>query len=290
MKERIDRLLAEAAAGAYEARTVIGAPPPAPVYPGLPPLENGYYVRLCRAGRRPFWCWYAPGARPDLPLLLVSPGYRAELLRYPRELAARWNVLMVSPLGYFTPEGPDRSLLVRGAWPVLFHTALGGPDSYEEWLLDAMTAVRWAGEAAGADTGAMAFTGTSQGGGMSLVLGGIYQGRCAAVCADEPFLVGFSGDRLEQVIDFAARGYPCPVVSYAEAARRLAIADPVRYADRLTCPVLLGAGERDGECPPAPIRALGEALRCPARYVLFPGRPHGYDPVFHRAMLDFLSR
>lgn len=289
MHETCERFLRAARELDFEAAAVRDAAPPAPAYPELAPLPDGFYVRLTRRGRRPFWCWYAPGERPGLPLLAVSPGYRAELLRWPRELAKRFCVLAVSPLGYFTPSGPDERRKVRGAWPVLHDTALGGEDTYEEWILDAMTAVRWACEAGGADADRLVFAGCSQGGGMSLVLGGVYQGRCAAVCADEPFLTGFSGERLDEVIEFAAAGAACPVVSYAQAAQRLAVADPLRYASRLTCPVLIAAGELDGECPPWTVEMMARALPGPKQYVVFPGRRHGYSAAFYRTMTDFLN-
>lgn len=247
-------------------------------------------MSLCRQGRRPFWSWYAPARTAHSPLLVVSPGYRAELYAYPAALTESYHVLAVSPLGYDTPDGPDRSLLQRGAWPVLYDTVFGGPDTYEEWLLDAMTAIRWAGEAEGADVRSLVFCGTSQGGGLSLVLGGLYRGQCRAVCADQPFLIGFSSERLEEVISFAAQGYCQPIVSYERAAEQLRMADPMCYAGWLDCPTLLTAGEKDVECPPQWVEALYARLPEPKEYVCFPGRKHGYCVDFYEKMVDFLAK
>lgn len=267
-----------------------GQKSPPPVYPERSAPRDGVYVSLCRSGRRPFWSWYTPARQASSPLLMVSPGYRAELYAYPGTLTERYHVLAVSPLGYHTPDGPDQRLLRRGAWPVLYDTVFGGADTYEEWLLDAMTAIRWAGEAGGADTRALVFCGTSQGGGLSLVLGGLYGEQCRAVCADQPFLVGFSRERLEEVISFAAQGYRQPIVSYEKAAERLRVADPMSYAGRLDCPTLLAAGEADRECPPQWVEALYRKLPEPKEYVCFPGRQHGYCVDFYDKMVDFLEK
>lgn len=289
MEARIKELRRRAEREIYwEKGRRVGSPPP--VYPERSPQAQGYYVSLCRQGRRPFWNWFAPARRRDSPLLVVSPGYRAELYAYPEALTELCHVLVLSPLGYDTPDGPDEGLLRRGAWPVLYDTVFGGADTYEEWLLDAMTAIRWAGEAEGAGVRSLAFCGTSQGGGLSVVLGGLYQDRCRAVCADQPFLIGFSSERLEEVISFAAQGYCQPILSYEQAAKRLRVADPMCCAARLDCPTLVAAGEKDAECPPKWVEALCAKLPEPKEYLCFPGRKHGYCVNFYDKMVDFLEK
>ena len=57
MHETCERFLRAARELDFEAAAVRDAAPPAPAYPELAPLPDGFYVRLSRRGRRRFWGW-----------------------------------------------------------------------------------------------------------------------------------------------------------------------------------------------------------------------------------------
>lgn len=270
----------------YAARQVEGTPPPR-LYEDIAPAETGYYVELQRSGVRPFYCWFVPGKTAGLPLLVYSPGYEATL-RNPPDLTDEYHVLFLSPLGYGTPQGQNNALRKKGSWPVLPDTVLKGETGYDQWLLDGITAIRWAKTQA-ADSSRLIFAGCSQGGGISLVLGSVLREQTMAVCADQPYLVDFSGSRIHDVISFVCTN-PSIIVRLSDAERRLRCIDPMCHAPRLTMPVLVCSGELDRQCPAEYNEQLFRLLPGKKDYICFPGRGHGYHLSFHNAMLDFLRK
>lgn len=259
--------------------------PPKPAYPELPIPDAGSYIRF--SGE--YYGWFVPAKRQNVPLMVILPGYEASLKQMP-DLQERFHTLFLSPLGYGTPWGPNEEKRRKGTWPVFFDTVLGtGEETYNTWIIQVINAIRWIQDQT--ESRGLVFVGTSQGGGMALVLGSLFSDETLAVCADEPWLVGFSTEeRIHDVIEFCT---PSPelTVNREEVELRLRAIDPLCHAERLTMPVLLTAGEKDLQCPPKYIKRLFEML--PAnehnRYVTFPNREHGYHRCFFDAMTDFLE-
>ena len=127
------------------------------------------------------------------PLLIHLPGYGAEMSAHPELVAAGYNVLHINPLGYATPNGPDETKVVNGAWPVLPETVTTcGKKGYCDFLTQAVAAARWACAQPCVQANRLATLGTSQGGGTALLLGSLLAGRgVKAVAADVPFLTDF---------------------------------------------------------------------------------------------------
>lgn len=220
-------------------------------------LVNRYVRFTASDGRRPFYGYWQPALKSPAPLLINLPGYGGYMSLHPQLCDQNFHILHISPLGYVTPAGAERSLaLPDGNWPVLPNTALELPGGYADWLSDCLLAIRWALEQPAVAQGGLSLFGTSQGGGGSLLLASILgksQVRC--VCADLPFLTDFPHTGLHG----DAYGLLHPVRERVEPElfwRRLGFVDTLNHAHRLTMPVMLSAGGADDTCPPATVKAL----------------------------------
>ncbi len=258
---------------------------------------GGRYVAWTSEALGTFYGFFQPTPTGRGPLLVHVPGYGAEMSAHPELVAAGYNVLHVSPLGYATPTGPDESKRPTGTWPVLPDTVLSlGERGYADWLAQAAAATLWGLGLDGVDADRFGFLGTSQGGGCSLLLASIFQSRgVCAVCADVPFLTDFPLIRklaqpgayaiafgaLEQIERDRAGDVPA-------AWKALGTIDTTSHAHRLTMPVLLTAGSVDGACPAPAIRSLFDRLPGTRSYTELAGQGHAYTtPFLHLARAWF---
>lgn len=263
-----------------------------PLYSDMPGSPDAYTVELKRpSGPRPFCIRVLPGKQEGLPLLVISPGYVGALRDPPAELRTHFTTIFLSPLGYGTADGGQANALREyGIWPVLSNTVHGAPEGYTEWLLDAAYGISWTCQQEAVDTRRKVFAGCSQGGAMSILLGYLYRESCMAICADEPFLVDCSGERIHEFIATVVHN-PYQIVSVSEAEKNLAMVDPMNYAPLLDqIPVLICSGTEDKQCPAKYNEKLYHALpeNPNNRYVVHKGRVHGYNSWFHASMMQFL--
>ena len=95
------------------------------------------FVRFERDGKFAFYAYFQPCYDKRAPLAVHTPGYGGEMSFHP-EMATRWNVLHISPLGYNTPRGKDRTkMTMNGCGAVYPETLLsGGVHGYADWLTD----------------------------------------------------------------------------------------------------------------------------------------------------------
>lgn len=227
------------------------------------------------------------------PLLVQLPGYGSELSCHYDVASQGYNLLQLSPLGHWTPNGFDESKKRDGDWPVLPDTirtrAHGG---YREWLLDAYLAVEWAWSQPNVLDGRVSFYGTSQGGGTALLLGSLFAGRgTACVCADEPFLTDFPLAAFRGAYGVSLPGYN-EVVAEADpetAWRALGFIDTLSHAHRMSYPVLLTAGGCDDICPPETVEALYATLPHTRSLTYLHRHPHGYNVDFIKLACAWFS-
>ena len=250
---------------------------------GLRHVRGYSYVRFGGHGGAPFYGYWQPAPSQPAPLLVHTPGYGAEISVHPDLVAQGYNVLHVNPLGYVGPQGEDESKKRDGSWPVFSETLeSSGQRGYRHWLTDCVRAIRWATARPEVLPKRISFLGTSQGGGASLLLGSLYQGRGArCVAADEPWLVDFPLAvelKPEWAQDLAARTAQMP--SPASLWHTLGLIDALSHVHRLTVPVLLTAGGSDATCPPPTIEALFERLPTTKLYCHLDGQLHGYTREF----------
>lgn len=275
--------------GDYEAEILENLPAPPPIYDDVDCVKEGKYIRCKRAGEDEFFSWFVPAKENDMPLLVVVPGYEAKLRTYP-DVSEKFNLLFISPLGYSTPHGIDvRKACGRSAWPVLHNTLCGFRGGYADWIMDALTVIKFIGDEKLADTDKLAFAGTSQGGAMALILASYFGERCVAACADLPFLIGYSTHRLNDVIyEFP----PPPDIRFrpSDARKRMSLVDPEQHASRLNMPLLITSSDIDEDCPQKDIIAFCGKIESEAKiHIGYQGRPHGYSGQFFYDMMNFLD-
>lgn len=273
----------------YKAEFLDASTAPPPLYDDIECSKSGKYIRCKRENKDEFYSWFVPAKKENMPLLVIIPGYEAQLKSYP-DMSDKFNLLFISPLGYSTPEGINLDKVFRGTWPVLYNTLCGLEGGYSDWLMDAITVIRFIEDETLADADKLIFAGTSNGGAMSLVLASYYGDRCLAACADLPFLIGYSTHRLNDVIyEFP----PPPDIRFrpSEAKKRLSLVDPDWHASRLKMPVLITSSDIDEDCPEKDINNLFYQIQSTRKtYIKYHNRPHGYSSEFFVDMMNFLDK
>jgi len=258
---------------------------------------GGMFVSLKSKALGDFYGFWQPCPSGRGPLLVHIPGYGAELSAHPELVADGYNVLHVSPLGYGTPQGPDESKRPDGRWPVFGDTARSlGKAGYVDWLAQAASATLWALGQEEVEPDRFAFFGTSQGGGMSVVLGSIF--RDSGVRAVAGDVVAFSNLLGDFDVDSAQPGglLSGPVADIAAnrpddlpaACKALGFIDGLSHARRMTMPTLVLAGADDTACTAEKIRTLFDRLPGTRSYTVVAGQKHAYTtPFLHMARAWF---
>src|SRR5262249_52255638 len=110
-------------------------------------FKENQYVKFTPAdpALSPFFGFWQPCVNIPAPLIVHVPGYGANIVAHPDLQAQGYSVLEISPRGYDTPQGFDKTQMLNGIPSVLQDTMLSeGKRGYGEWLLDCVLAVRWA--------------------------------------------------------------------------------------------------------------------------------------------------
>ena len=238
------------------------------------------YIQFTPTGMSQFFGYWQPAVSQPSPLLVHVPGYGAEMSAHPDLVAAGFNVLHISPLGYSTPRGADETKKRDDQWPVLPDTILSeGKKGYREWLANCAMAIRWALEQPECEN-RISFFGSSQGGGGALLLASLFKdrgARCAA--ADVPFLSDFIGAQGRGAYALFSEALNL-VDDKASAWRAAGLIDTLSHVHRLDLPVLLTAGGSDETCPPHTIEALFGRLPGTRSYTYLKDVGHRYTTQF----------
>ena len=156
---------------------------------------------------------------------------------------------------------------------------------YRRVYADAVRAVDFVRGVDGVNGSAVAVTGASQGGGLSLAAAALADG-VRAVMTDVPFLCDFrratrvamSNPYLEIV-----RYLACHRDHEEAAFRTLAYFDGAVLARRATAPALFSAALMDETCPPSTVYAAFNAYAGPKEIVAYPYNDHEGGEAFHRS-------
>lgn len=248
---------------------------------GVRHMPGFQYVRFSPAGMSEFYGYWQPALSSPAPLLVHVPGYGAEMSAHPDLVAAGFNVMHVSPMGYSTPDGADETKQRDGEWPVLPDTILsGGKAGYRTWLANCVMGAQWALAQPETIDSRVSFFGSSQGGGGAMLLGSLFKDRgVRCVAADVPFLtdvLGAVGQGAYGLFTNTVR-----TVDDEDAAWHTAgLIDTMSHVHRLDLPVLLTAGGVDGTCPPHTIEALFARLPGTRSYSYIKDVTHRYTTQF----------
>ena len=244
-----------------------------------------HYDSLDRVRIAGWYCLPASRSGP-LPAVVQVPGYIGEP-PMPKEWArAGYAAFGVAPRGklrsnaQFNPGYPG----------LLTHNI----DGYRGFYIDAVRAFDFMCGRAEVDAGRIGVAGSSQGGGLALMLAALRPGVRAA-SAGAPYLCGFmdaialtSTYPYQEINDYLRR-YP-----HSEAAVRqtLEYFDAINFAPRITCPIIVNVGLQDNICPPetgyalfAQIAAQDKKLYAYDQAGHDAGRPE-HEPVIR----DFFAR
>ena len=210
-------------------------------------------------------------------LMISLPCYGSEWNDMSDYIIGDYDILQISPLGYNTPKGFDKTKMKYNTWPVLYDTLteIDANKGYAEWFLDVIVAI----EAVRKENQKLIFIGTSQGGAATLVMSSIYNDITACSTSEMPFLIGFS-DYVYNDVRYCVASRSGRFVYDFIAKEKLFVVDPMNHTGRIKCPTLLLSGEKDNVCPKENIKELDDNLKCEKKYIELIDKEHGYTKEF----------
>lgn len=127
-------------------------------------------------------------------------------------------------------------------------------------------------------------TGSSQGGGLSLVCAGL-EPKVSAISANVPALCDHTGSLVNR-----ACGWPSLIPNKdPNIARVSAYYDAVNFARHAKCVSLVSTGFADTTCPPTSVYSAFAALPQPKRMFPTPWMGHAMDPAFGKLQQEFIA-
>jgi cephalosporin-C deacetylase len=190
-----------------------------------------------------------------------------------------------------TPDLPDGA---NPAYPGFMTQGILSADTYyyRRVFTDAVRAVEAFASHPLVDAAHMAVTGGSQGGGISLAVGGLLP-EVGAVMADVPFLCHF-----RRSVEIAPDPPYTEITRYLSVHRgqvervfqTLSYFDGVNFAKRMQARALFSVGLMDTVCPPSAVFAAYNAVSAPKEILVYPFNNHEGGGADHtRAKLRFLQ-
>jgi cephalosporin-C deacetylase-like acetyl esterase len=138
------------------------------------------------------------------------------------------------------------------------------------------------------DSRHLAVVGSSQGGALSLITGGVDR-RVTAICANVPAMCDHTGYTIGRVSGWPQLGEQGNAAEKDAVTRTSAYYDAVNFARAFRGPALVGVGFIDRTCPPTSVYAAYNSLRGTKEIVTSPLMGHAVDPRFTRRQEAFLQ-
>jgi cephalosporin-C deacetylase len=232
--------------------------------------------------------WYClPAQRQGkLPAILHVPGYIGEPPIPKATARLGYAVFSAAPRGklrsnaQFNPGYPG--LLT---YNIVDRNTYG----YRGFYIDAVRAFDFLQSRQEIDSERIGVSGSSQGGGLTLVVAGLRpQARAAA--AGVPYLCGFM-DAIELTHTYPYQEIRDYLRLYPErepAVRQtLAYFDGIHFGPRITCPIIVNVGLQDNVCPPETGYAAFKTIASPDKK-FYPYDQHGHDggSISHNAVIE----
>lgn len=225
------------------------------------------------------------------PAIVFLPGYQMDP-PIPKEWARKgYSALSVAPRGklrsmrQFNPGYPNLltyNMIDRNTY------------AYRGFYVDAWRGVDFLQSRPEVDPERIGVTGSSQGGGLTVVTAAM-RPQVRAAAAGAPYLCGYM-DAIslthtypyEEINDYL-RLHP---EHAAQVEETLAYFDGIHFAPRITCPIIVNIGLQDNVCPPETGYALFRHIGSTDKH-LYPYDGHGHDAgrVQHQAVIEqFFAR
>ena len=122
-------------------------------------------------------------------------------------------------------------------------------------------------------------SGSSQGGGMSLIMAG-FNPRVTAASANVPALCDHLGGQAKRRPGWPGIVATGPAEGREAREKMSAYFDAANFARRITCPVIVSAGFIDSTCAPGSVYAAYNEIKAPKRMFNGPLTGHGMPPGF----------
>jgi len=241
--------------------------------------EAGFQWLEFKHSKSKFYARYWENRNASGYLMISLPCYGSEWNDMTEYISKDYDILQISPLGYNTPKGFEKTKMKYNTWPVLYDT-LTEPDAnkgYAAWFFDVIVAI----EAVRKENKKLIFIGTSQGGAAALIMSSIYNDITTCCTSEMPFLIGFS-DYAYNDVRYGVASRSGRFVYDFIAKEILYVIDPMNHTDRIKCPVLLLSGEKDSICPKEGIENLYNDLKTIKKYIDIKDAEHGYTDEFKR--------
>ena len=135
------------------------------------------------------------------------------------------------------------------------------------------------------DAKRIAVEGGSQGGGLSLTTAALAPSQIRACATGVPFLGDFEdhvkvrsiyAGEMEQYLTVEKKG------TWSDLRHTMSYVNTSNLAERIQCPVLMGSGLLDDDCPAHINFAVFNNLKCPREYIIYPDSPHLIGEAWNR--------
>lgn len=163
---------------------------------------------------------------------------------------------------------------------------------YRGAYLDGVRAIDFLCSRPEIDASRIAVTGPSQGGGLTIATVALSDGRVKCCAAAVPFLGDFlhhleiRSVYIPEFDEAIRRGRG----TFADVAHTMSYFDTVNLAPWIRCPVLMGSGLFDDDCPPHINFAVYNRLGGAREYRVYPNRPHNVGPEWERDSRAWLRK
>ncbi|MEM2946496.1 MAG: acetylxylan esterase [Thermoproteota archaeon] len=276
-----------------------------PLNPVLKRLE--YPVRRLEAyllsfdgflDRTPIVCWFLkPVGEGPFPALLVPHGYggnRGTVSDYLGWILQGVAVMAIDIRGQFG-DTPDFAKYPSGS--ITGHMTKGILDKntyyYRYVYMDCLRALRILCEREDVDENRVGVTGSSQGGGLTLVVTAL-GGKVSLSLPEIPFLCHF-----ERAVEVAASDPYLEISRYLKTHpdrfekvfETLSYFDAMNFAPNVKCPILMSVGLLDTVCPPSTIFAVFNHLASETRELaVYPGMGHESHSVHRERKIEWVDK
>ena len=221
--------------------------------------------------------WYCLPTRrgAPLPALLQLPGYLQDPPIPKAEARDGYAVFSVAPRG----KVRSRAQFDPGYPGLLTHSITDrNTYGYRGFYIDAVRAFDFLQTRPEVRPDRIGLTGSSQGGGLTIVVAALRQ-QARAAAAGAPYLCGFmDAIGLTRTYPYQEIGDYLRTFPQSEAAVRdtLSYFDGICFGPRITCPIVVNIGLQDNICPPETGYALFDAIGSQDKK-LYPYDGHGHD-------------